>query len=230
MKFAPVMKKHLERITESTKDKNLTAQRYAQEVKRMASSVEALERLAVSRNPKDTEESHTVKVAAAAKRLASDAAKTNDRLHDTLKNSVITIEAKIREQAGMLPNQYATEIRQAFRSMTQQQRGEALQTALKNGDSATIAAIADAPEIVTGIQTEFRDRMVESLQRQKAPELYAELDDVYESFSTSLAALGTVDKAISSGFDPAKLAEIEAAEAKHNDASNALTSSMIEPA
>ncbi|MDT8372224.1 MAG: hypothetical protein RQ783_09605 [Gammaproteobacteria bacterium] len=229
MKYTPVLKTYLERIESATKGKSLTAQRYAMEVRRMAGAVEALERLAVSRNPKETEEFHAVKVAAAAKRLAADVAKTNERLNNTFRDSVAILDAQIRQQSGMIPNQYANEIRQALRSMNQKKRNEALQKALKDGDSETLSAIQDAPEVVTGIQLEFRDQLVEGIRRQKAPELYSEFENNSDSFSTALAALGSVNKAISEGFDPKKLAEIEAAETRHMEAQNALNSSMVEP-
>lgn len=215
MKHSAVLKTHLERISKLTEGKSLSAQRYTQEVRRMANAVEALERLSLNRSPRDTEEAHAVKIAAAAKRLGADFSTTGDRLNNSFREAVTTLDAQIREQAGLIPSQYSSEIRQSFRSMDSQQRGQALQKALGAGDSEIFAAIQDAPEVVTGIQPEFRDRLVESLQRKKAPDLMVEYENVYESFTTALTALGSVQKAVSEGFDPVKLAEIEAAEASH---------------
>ena len=61
------------------------------------------------------------------------------------------------------------EIRQALRMMKPEERHEALNNALKNGEGVIIAAIVDTPTLLTGIDPKLASRYQESLERMKAP-------------------------------------------------------------
>lgn len=224
MKYSKILSHHEKRLTEQLKGRGGP---FVDEVRRMARSVEALENLAANRSPMMTEDAHTAKIGQSAQRLKTQAEAANERVHRVLGTRLEELGGRIREKAGLfVRDQFAAEIRQALRSMPEKDRYAALNDAVKRGDGQTIQAVAEAPELLSGVPAEIATRSVEALEKQKAGDLIAERDALYESFDETLAALKAVNMAARDGFDPAKMREIREAEERHAEASEGFNSAL----
>lgn len=227
VKHSLVLKTHVERLEKQLKDSSTTyARKHLMEVRKMATAVEGLERLALSRNLKDTPEAHMAKVASATKRLKTQNDNTINVIGDIYREGTLALDQSISREANLVPNKFAPEIRQAFNNMSHKDKMDVLNNSLKNKNTETLAAILEAPEILTGLNQDTRDRYKDSAEKALAPELYKQRELLNESFEVALAAEKTVRNAINDGFDPQKLAEIDAAEAKHQEAAQAFESAM----
>lgn len=202
------------------------AKKHLAEVNKMRSAVAGLEKLATSKNMKDTEGAHLSKVAKSTKRLETQVDGYLNRINDIYREGMIDIDSRIKSQAKLTPSKHAAEIRQAFRDMKPDQRSDAFNEALKNQNTEVLAAILDAPAIVSGVDDEIKNRYREAIEKVMAPEAYAEREALHDSLNSSLIALKSVRNAIKDGFDPVKLAEIDAAEQAHQEATQAFESAM----
>jgi hypothetical protein len=206
-------------------EKNAYARSLQIHVNQMIRSVEGLENFSANKSPKDTDAGHTLKIAAQAKRLQTETARWEKVLNDNVRQGIDELDRAITEKSGLRENLHGAEIRAAFRGMSLKERSEALNSALKAGDGATIAAISEAPALLSGVTADIQTRYREGIMAALAPEETAAKAELFESFDAGLIALGLVNRSIASGYDPVKLREIEQAEAKSADASRSLESS-----
>ena len=202
----------------NAKRENTYSLQHTVQIAQIAKAVESLENLSINKSPIDTDAAHTLKLAKATENLKLKAQKMREDAHETYRSGLMDIESAIKKQAGLIADSNASEIRQALRMMKPEERHEALNNALKNGEGVIIAAIVDAPTLLTGIDPKLASRYQESLERMKAPDLVADRDSLNDSFTTALTVLKSVDNAINAGFDREKLQEISASEKRHQEA------------
>lgn len=227
VKHSLVLKTHVERLEKRLNDRSSSyARKHLMEIRKMASSVEGLERLALSRNLKDTPEAHLAKVASATKRLKTQSTNTLNSISETYREGAKALTESIQREANLVPNKFAPEIRQAFHGMSHKDKMDVLNNSLKNKNTETLAAILEAPEILTGLNEDTKARYRDSAEKMLAPELYQQREELNEAFEVALAAEKSMYNAIKEGFDPDKLAEIDAAEQKHQEAAQAFESAM----
>ena len=213
MKYSNVIRQHVERMRS-----NYANTPFEGELNRLQKGVEALEHLAVNRDPTVTDEAHTAKLSRSAKRLLNETEGSRSRVTRTLGERLERLNNSIKEQAKLYPHPtYAAEIRQALRSMKHTERIDVLNKALKDGDGQTIATIYDAPELLTGIKPEIAAQYADALEKQAAEDLYTEREALNES-------------AANKGFDPVKLREIEQAEKRHAEAQTGFEQAFNDPA
>ena len=224
MKYSNPLKEIGSRMAKAA-EKNTHARSLQTHVNQMIRSVEGLENFSANKSPKDTDAGHTLKIAAQAKRLKTETARWEKSLNDNVRRGIDELDRAITEKAGLRETLHGSEIRTALRGMSFQERSEILNAALKAGDGATIAAISEAPGLLSGVTADMQTRYREGIMESLAPEETAAKSDLLESFSAGMTALGIVNKSIESGYDPVQLRKIEEAEAKSTDASRSLESS-----
>ena len=188
-------------------------QRVAMHVLRMASALESLEYLAITRNPAETEATHARRVAAAAEKLEARVASIREEIDNDVRGYVTKLDEVITEQAGLKPNEFASEIRQAVRAMDSEARLKVLHQAVESGDAATVAALTGAPGVVTGIGPEVSSRMLEGYRATHAPEASAAADSLMDVYSGALSAAYETTQAAKAAYDPKFIAEIQQQEA-----------------
>lgn len=227
VKYSKVLNQHYSRLSDRLKgSNNLHARRQLAQIQKMHAMVESLEKLAASRRPSETPEGHLLRIAEATRKIKAQRDAISETAHGILRDGVTDLDNAIASRVGLVEGKYAAEIRAAFRAMTPEQRSEALYQAAKSGDAETVAAITEAPSILSGVHDEVRTRTRELLENSKAPELVAQRADLFDSFDSVLASMSAVSKAAAEGFDPAKLAEIEKAEADHTERAQAFESAL----
>jgi len=224
MKYSTPLKEIASRMAKAG-EKSSHARSLQIHVNQMTRSVEGLENFSANKSPKDTDAGHTLKVAAQAKRLQTETARWEKSLNDNVRRGINELDLAISEKAGLRETLHGSEIRTAFRGMSFQERSEILNAALKSGDGSTIAAITEAPALLSGVTADMQGRYREGVMEALAPEETAAKADLLESFDAGLTALGIVNKSIERGYDPVKLREIEGAEAQSAEAYRALESS-----
>ena len=227
VKHSVVINHHVQRLERIISDKlSSYSHKHLMEMRKMASAVQGLERWAVSKNPKETNEAHMAKIASAAKRLGTESTKNLNLINDIYIEGLNSLDSAIKQEANLLPNKFAVEIRQMFGGMNNKQKMEVLNNALESKDSATMAAILEAPDMISGLNQDTRDRYKVAMEKMLAPELYQQRVELNDSYELSLAADRSIQNAIRDGFDPVKLAEIEEAEGVHQEAAREFESAM----
>lgn len=104
-------------------------------------------------------------------------------VHERLKNARSTLNTGIAQArtevdtaANLKADEYASEIRAAFKAMKPGERAEALTAAVEAEDRQTLAAILNAPTITTGVPDDLRAALKEQFFRKVAPAQMAKLD------------------------------------------------------
>lgn len=191
------------RMTEAAgnNELNSAAREMSTEVLRLVISLEGLESIIEKRDPTITEAAHKLRVSQAAKKLTQRAADTLDKINDYSHDGLNRLSDRIDEVAGLRPNEYAGEIRTAVRALKPDERRNVLKRALDSGDAATVAALVDAPSVVTGIEPEFAGAMREGFISKRAPREIEARDLLLETLSLAVKSVGTVKSVASTAAD-----------------------------
>jgi hypothetical protein len=102
---------------------------------------------------------------------------------DQLDEGTAKVRANIASMANLKPDDYAPEIRAAFKAMPLEQREAALSEAVDNLDTSTLAAVLDAPTITTGLLPELRAAMKGRFLQLVCPDHLALLEKHHKAAS-----------------------------------------------
>lgn len=204
------MKKIVERVMASKQaTRQIHIMRIVNELEKVTQKVEALEKLSVTRNPLETPAAHTKRLADKATVLKKESAALREYIQEQARQGLNSLQKEIFSASGLRQNAYAAEIRQAVLRMSADDRNELFNQILKTGDTETLAAITEAPGILSGVTTEQQEAMREAVFRMKAPELVADRDYTLEMISTSLSIADLAEKSAVESFNPEELQRIE---------------------
>lgn len=132
------------------------------------------------------------------------------------KNKVDTeksFEAAMREKAGLTPGPYGQEIRSRLHAMNPGDRVKAVHDLIQAHDGQTLAAILDAPSMLTGLTQEDLGKYREQFYQIAVPDLVKARDTFRDLSEHVQAAVDTCRKISLEHNDPAKLRELEEREA-----------------
>lgn len=210
-KISPALKTMRDRLFEQLPkdDRHVQARAMAAHIGRLADAVAAMEKLAESPNPTETEARHQQRVADAGKKVQERAAAAWDHLNELLHDGTTAIDQKINEKANLRMNGYAEEIRASVRAMPAAERNRVLVNALDAGDAATVAALTDAPSIVTGIDADYAGRIRQSYVEKHAPDEHAAMSALHETASTAFTAASEAKAAANAATDPRYIGDIQ---------------------
>lgn len=186
-----------------------------------------LEGVMLARNPADTEAAHIAKVHRAGERLQSSLKASRDRGTGALNSATEALSTKLRQRTGLRPAETVTEalqqseVRQALLSMDPSQRSTVLNDALKAQDTLTLNALNNGAAYLSGVEPGQIKSVVESYQRQVAPEVVEQFDAVLELDDTLQAGIRAAERAASDARDEKAMAKILAAEAAAGEAERA---------
>lgn len=193
--------------------------RYIGQIGLQADSFEAVRR---NRNPLDTDAAHARKVANAARDLKNEAARVDARISDVYSAGLSELLRDIDKQAGIEETKYSAEIRQALRSMSEQQRAEVMHQAMREGNSEIISAVSLAPSLLTGVNPDLVSTAADHVRRTKAPELMEAWDLLNEVSSTATSVLRMADNIYNGNYNAAEQQRIDVAEQAANAAEQQL--------
>lgn len=200
------------------------------EMVRLRNAAEALDSVRLNRSPLVTTAAHELNVAKKAKQFRQEAAASFNRAAETYAQELHNIDRRIAEKVNLKADEFAPEIRARFREMSGKQRKELIDALVDGKRGPELAAIVEAPSILTGINDQQRDayrqRMVE---KHAADELRAKevMGDAFESVNASVSA---ADKFFKELTDPGRMSEIERADEAASTANDAFKQSLSETA
>jgi hypothetical protein len=177
-------------------------------VGQLGTALDGLERLARARNPVETEAAHLKRVAEAATKLGGRVSALENRLAELNQEGAIQLSEAMERKAGLVPDEFAGEIRAAVRGMSGKERTAVLQQAVDNGEAALVAALTSGHSVLTGFNPEYRDRMRQAFIEKHAPNEYNALNTLHDTYSGSVKALGVARRAVTQSFSPEKIAQI----------------------
>jgi hypothetical protein len=188
------------------------ARKVQAEVLKLATSMEALARVWETQSPTDTAEGHQKKVSAAAVVFGRQVAAARDRLHDLVRQGVKDIEQRSRLKTGLKADEFASEVRATVRALGIEAKLALLGDLARNKRGSELAAVVDAPTILTGITDDLATRFRELIETSHAPEEYQERIKLLEAFGEAFDMTALCADAASNFADPGKLATIERGE------------------
>lgn len=195
---------------------------------RVAASIDGLEELARTRSPSETPEAHALRVANAAKKLDQNLSQARETFNNNTTQAWAAFADKLA-QATKLDREtpHAAEIRAYFRSLkTTEERLERINEAVKSRDSATLSALVNGPDYLSGVDKAMRDKFIADYQREVAPDLVAEIDAFTEADQSAQEVLRIAQKSVREAFDPSYVEKILTDEAKAQETRERLDASI----
>lgn len=192
------------------KYQNSNAQALLSETRKLFNAVDGIASMRSNPNSLETPAAHALKINQSANKLKAESIKTRQKAYDTYVRYSTEIDMAINNMAGIKENNYASEIRAAFRSLPPDERMDFLKTTIDNKDGETFAAIIYAPKILTGVDAELGKRLTESFYSKVAPELYQEREDLKEAMDGVIATIDTTANICNEYNNPDEVRKIEA--------------------
>ncbi|WP_150298870.1 hypothetical protein [Pseudomonas profundi] len=193
----------------------------------MVRGLAALEDVRKNKHPASTASQHLNKAADAYQRLIKANAARSDQARSQIRSRRMSLEAELAQRLGLTVSGDSTEIRQALRSMTSEERGKAVQAAIESRDGAVLAAVFGGRQITTGFTDVQRDSFRRRAEQLHAPELLAlrqALDKAEALVCNAFDDLTMMDEAVAGA--PSVRTEFERQSAAHDDAMLALARTL----
>jgi len=204
MRYSNPIRAIFEREYARTEGKNYNGPtRIVAEISQMHGAVEALENVAIHRNPADNDAVHQKKTHEAGVRLAKAIAATKSRANDILNNNNTRLNQELAARTGLGAQTSLDaimrhqELRAVVRGMDERVRRDVLTEAVKAKDADTLNALLNGGPLLSGIEPKFLATMRESYERAVAPEILeeqAELLNTDEALQAVIRSCETVSK------------------------------------
>ena len=143
-------------------------------------------------DPALTENAHVLAVAEAGEAALSRIVKGYDVARQSLEQAERGYQEAISRASRLQPGPHAAEVRAVIRAMEPAERYAAVLGAMEANDTATLAAVMDAPGITSGLTDEQRDNLRAMWVRKVAPRESAHLEAVQKAQRRLLATFDDV--------------------------------------
>lgn len=190
------------------------SQKLIAEGKRLSTAMTGLQNLIERRDPTETIEKHSIRVAKAAEQLEKLTTQVEKSIASLLSQGAASILNEMTQVAPLKENEYASEIRAVVRGMEMNDRTMLLVDAVKRGDAPVVAALTNAPSIITGLTPEFVGQMKEAYFEKNAPEQKAASKNLFETETTLHMIVRLAKEQAAKAVDPRYIADIQAAAAE----------------
>lgn len=216
-----------ERMLDSPRAADHTAARQIHaEVNRLRLSAEALDNRRRNRSPLDTDAAHALKIAKLARAFSSEVTASLNRAAAAWASARQDAERRIAEKLNLVPNADAREIRDVYRAMSSKAQAAFLKKMIDENRGPALAAIIKVDGVLTGLsdaqRAHYEEAMVATYAESDLGE-QAMLDDVFDAFNAAQKAAGSIAKDLT---DPARISEIERADAEATAAEEAFNQSL----
>lgn len=215
---------HAKRLEE--KHGSEAARRLRAEINRLYSGAEALDGVAASRSPLDTDAAHIKKVATVARKFDQEVLAVINRAGQIYRESREAVQRRIDEKVNLKPDAFAQEIRATFRTLNRKDKVQLLGQLVKENRGPELAAIVRAPSILSGISDEERANYERAIIGIHAGPEVAELEDMDAALEESFSATRVATSFASSLINPGKVAAIEQGDAAATAAVEAFNQSI----
>lgn len=204
------------------------AQGIRAKVNNLTSLFDALAKSAELKSPRETSESHFLRVSNQANTLLAKWQKDNDQLFELYRSYYLQIEKEIMSSTGLsTPSPFADEIRSTLKQMSAEQRTNKMLSLVKNNESSVLGAIYPAPAFLSGLAEGEKDAHFNMYFGQHAHELLKErknLDDIYSSSVVSF--MKSYQNGLKAFMDSKKMREIEREQELADNAQAELTGAL----
>jgi hypothetical protein len=208
------------------KYQNSHAQSLLSETRKLFNAVDGIASMRSNPNSLETPAAHALKINQSANKLKAESIKAKQKALDTYVKYSADIDMAINNMAGIKENNYASEIRAAYRALPPGDRMDFLKSTIDKKDGETFAAIMFAPQILTGVDTELRNRLTDSYYLRVAPELYQEREDLKEAMDGVIATIDTTESICNEYNNPEEVRKIEAEVQKAQEAASKFNEAM----
>jgi hypothetical protein len=131
---------------------------------------------------------HAQRVAAAAGRFQEHVKRTIGQLNEREQGGIAALDEARRERLGMATDKYVLATTMAFQNAKPQDRIKMLAEAVEGRHGPTLAALAEAPSYVTGVDPAMLAQHLEAAEQKHAPDLAQRR----EQFNQDRSAMQTV--------------------------------------
>ena len=196
------------------------------EADRLRRGAEALDNVRRNRSPLDTPEAHKLKVAKAARKYEAEIEAARTRAHEIYGRGIMEVDRRIVEKVDLKPTAFAQEIRTAFRELDSQAKTKLINQMVEENRGPELAAIVDAPSVLTGISDQQRSMYRQDIISKHAAAELDEQEKLGDVFNASLDAAKAARNLVKRLADPGELASIIHADGVANEARTAFDESL----
>ena len=139
--------------------------------KQIVQGLAALEAVRQTRNPADTASKHLSRASEAYNTLIKSAAQKHDQAREQIKSRLSALDVQLAEAMNLRPSSDATEIRQALRAMSSDDRAAAIKAAITAKDGEFLHAVFTGREVTTGLKDVLRDSFRRRAEQAFSPDL-----------------------------------------------------------
>lgn len=198
------------------------------EVNRLRNAAEALDTLKANRSPLRTPEAHTKDIADKARKLHAETTASINRIAAAQRDGQRELRSRIEEKVKLKPNEFAPEIRTAFRALSRADQMTLLARLVDENRGPELAAIVNAPAVLTGLHNDEPAKFEQAIiAKHAADEFEAQqtLDEIVEAAFSATKAAGDFTKGLN---DPGELARIERAHAAASESGIAFDQALAQ--
>lgn len=187
------------------------AQGIRAKVNNLTSLFDALAKSAELKSPRETQESHFLRVSNQANLLLQKWEKDSDQLFEFYRSYYLQIENEIMTSTGLsTPSQFGDEIRSTLKQMSAEQRTNKMLDLVKKNQSSVLGAIYPAPAFLSGLTEGEKDAMFNMYFGQHAHELLKERKNLDDIYSTSVISfMKSYQNGLKAFMDSKRMREIE---------------------
>lgn len=193
----------------------LSPQSYGRDsMQRLHTAAKALRDLTNAQPPGETPAQRFTRVQKSTERFRELVARAKQGLLVDELGGIASLSEQRAQALGMVPDKYATQIADAFGKADQATRISWLQRAAETGDGRTLAAIAEAPDFVSGIDRAMFGRFMQLAESKHAPHIAERRERFAEDTSSIKCALMAAETIAHKAINPDELrAALESADA-----------------
>lgn len=178
-------------------------------INRLSSGALALDNVNANRSPLETEGAHALKVAGLARKLDKEVTTSMNRLGEILREGVNDVQRRIDQKIDLMPDAFASEIRAAFRGLNGKERSKLINELVDGNRGPELAAIVNAPSVLTGTTDDQRARYMRAIVAKHAPAELDEMTGLQGVFDEGFVATDIAASVAKSFIDPSRLNQIE---------------------
>lgn len=203
----------------------------ADQANRVVQAITSLDEMTRTRNPSETMDTHTLRVADAARRLQTSVQNARGHFNTALNNGLRELYSELDEKSGLgtfRDHQRGAEIRSYMRGLDGQQRIDLLTKAIDANDRETLAAVFLAPDYLTGIDANSKVKFQTFFHEKVAPELMREIELLQEVDAHAQQIVQVAGAAINQAIDPSTVQRILDEQAKAEDIAKAFNQTVLD--
>jgi len=209
LKHTHAIKQLAERITkDKPTHKNVAFIHLQGQANKLLSIVEAIGKMHATPNPIETREAHIKRVSTAAGQLSAKVKEMQASINDITTQGLRSVGERIDQKVTLVPDAYAAEIRQVFRSLKQVEQIKLLGQLAEGNKGSQLAAIVKAPAILSGIDPDLQSTFADLIVHKHAPEEWEEQASLMDAMKTAFIITDVGKNVVAEYSDPAKLAVI----------------------